>query len=372
LQYHLILTDECNLCCSYCRGKLFDIPAAGEPGLDVDESVPPDIAVDPDLLGAFFGKDPGCAITFYGGEPLLRADRIREIMRRFPDGRYLLHTNGILLDRLEPELLNRIDTIHISIDGPRALTDRNRGGGTFDTIMHNLRECVAGGYKGEIIARMTVTEDCDIAAAVEYLAWNDEFPFSSIHWQMDANFWHDYPHRPYARWVAKSYNPGIRRLVARWVDTMQNSGEVMRWYPFVGTMADLLAGTPSPLRCGAGHAGYAIMTDGTIIPCPCMVGIREYYLGHVATADPSSLSAVHVPGPCDGCDLYEFCGGRCLYAAVTRPWPEEGRRCVCTTVRTLHDALQAVLPDVRELIRSGIIAPDAFAFSRYNGCEIIP
>jgi uncharacterized protein len=372
LQYHLILTDECNLCCSYCRGKLFDprIPAC--PGPDVDESLPSELSVDLDLLCAFLRKDPDCAVTFYGGEPLLRADLIREIMRRLPSTPFMIHTNGILLDRLEPEFVNRFAAIHISIDGPASLTDRNRGEKTFEAIVGNLNRCVATGFQGEIIARMTVTEDCGIADAVEYLADNDAFPFSSIHWQLDANFWNDYEIRSFDRWADESYNPGIRRLVRAWVDAMRDEGVVKRWYPFLGTMGDLLAETPAPLRCGAGHAGYAIMTDGTIIPCPCMVGIRDYYLGTIADTRPAQIPTVPVPGPCAGCDLLAFCGGRCLYAAVTRPWPDEGRRTVCGTVRTLHAALTDVLPEVRELIRSGTIPADAFHFARYNGCEIIP
>ncbi len=370
MYYHLILTDECNLCCTYCRGKIFTTEPAET--VAVDDDLPVDLAVDPGQLYDFLRKDPEVALTFYGGEPLLRLDLIREIAANAPVRSFLLHTNGILLDRVEPGLAARLDTILVSIDGPPAITDANRGEGVFARITHNLRNLALAGYSGEVIARMTVTEATDIDAAVRYLAENEHFSFSSIHWQVDANFWNDYRQRTYAAWVEESYNPGIRSLVDAWVAAMREEGRVLRWYPFLDTMQDLLLDRPSLLRCGCGHGNYSIMTDGSIAPCPIMVGMREYYLGHIATADPGRLAKVPVPGPCAECSIQDFCGGRCLYAAVTRPWPEEGRKLVCDTVHNLHDALTAVLPEVRQLIRAGRIALADFDHAKFNSCEIIP
>jgi len=148
---------------------------------------------------------------------------------------------------------------------------------------------------------------------------------------------------------------------------------VPRWYPFIDLMEDLLSGRKSSLRCGAGHANFTIMTDGSIGPCPCMVGMRDYYLGHIRTSDPLALSPLPDPGSfCTGCGILTFCGGRCLYARVLRPWPEELERVVCGTVKNLHHGLNAALPKVRHLIREGIIGMEDFAHPRYNGCEIIP
>jgi uncharacterized protein len=372
MYYHLILTDECNLCCTYCRGKIFTTEPPNTTAVAVDDDLPVDLAVDPGQLCDFLRKDPEAALTFYGGEPLLRLDLIREIVARAPVRSFLIHTNGLLLDQIEPELAERFDTILVSIDGPPALTDANRGEGVFAQVTKNLRNLVSSGYAGEVIARMTVTEDTDIETAVRYLAENEHFSFSSIHWQMDANFWNDYHLRDFAAWVETNYNPGIRSLVRRWVTTMRDEGRVLRWYPFLDTMQDLLLDRPSLLRCGCGHENYSIMTDGSIAPCPIMVGMREYYLGHIATTEPGDLAKVPVPGPCTECSIRDFCGGRCLYSAITRPWPEEGQELVCDTVRNLHDALAEALPEVRQLIRSGRIALCDFDHHKFNSCEIIP
>ena len=75
---------------------------------------------------------------------------------------------------------------------------------------------------------MTVTESTDIVEAVHWLSDNPDHSFSSVHWQLDANFSHDFSHRSFQRWVNESYNPGILRLVADWVDHMENEGKVLR------------------------------------------------------------------------------------------------------------------------------------------------
>ncbi|HMK15891.1 MAG TPA: TIGR04084 family radical SAM/SPASM domain-containing protein, partial [Methanomicrobiales archaeon] len=340
---------------------------------DIDPDLPVDLAYDPELLYRFLEKDPGAALIFYGGEPLLRADLVSEMVRHAPAKRFLVQTNGLLLDRLPRTIVNRLDSLLVSIDGPPGVTDASRGEGTYDRVMANLAKIVAGGYRGEIIARMTVTERTDIAGAVRFLAGNGEFPFTSIHWQLDADLASDAGSRSFASWAGRSYNPGIRTLIHDWVDRIEDTGVVPRWYPFIDPMEDLLAGRESRLRCGAGHANFTIMTDGSIGPCPCMVGMRDFYLGHIRTSGPGDLPPVPETGSfCSGCDIRSFCGGRCLYARVLRPWPEDLERVVCGTVKNLHQGLTGALPRVRDLLGRGTITLADFAHPRYNGCEIIP
>jgi len=68
-------------------------------------------------------------LILYGGEPLLAMDLVREVVGDAPVSALILHTNGTLLDRLEPAVANRFDTVLVSIDGPEGLTDAHRGGG---------------------------------------------------------------------------------------------------------------------------------------------------------------------------------------------------------------------------------------------------
>jgi putative peptide-modifying radical SAM enzyme len=375
MYFHIILTDDCNLCCRYCRAKAFE--AEDEVELDqvpveIDENLAPDLNYDPALLYRFLARDPAPTVTFYGGEPLLRPALIERIVREAPVQRFMIQTNGLLLDRLAPAIINRFSTILVSLDGREALTDENRGAGVFSRVMANVKKIRENGYSGELIARMTVTERTDIFDAVRYLAENPEYSFTSIHWQLDANFTHDLSRRSFAEWVKKYYNPGIRALVALWVDNMEQNGQVRRWYPFIDPMEDFLYGRVSLLRCGAGHANYAIMTDGHIAPCPVMIGMRQYYVGHIKDADPQNLPRIAVGGECTTCHIRTFCGGRCLYSAIVQPWNPAGRQLVCGTVENLRDALTDALPRVRALIVSGCISLADFSHEKFNGCEIIP
>jgi putative peptide-modifying radical SAM enzyme len=376
LYFHLILTDDCNLCCSYCRARVFENPDGSNdisaPQIKIDPRIPPELNFNLDLLYGFLQKDPAPTLTFYGGEPLLRADLIDRIVREAPVQRFMMQTNGLLLGRLSPEIISRFATILVSLDGREALTDANRGAGTYRKVMENIKKIRHNGYNQELIARMTVNESTDIADAVHWLADNPDYSFSSIHWQLDANFSNDFSHRRFTEWVNKSYNPGILRLVADWVDHMENEGNVLRWYPFLDPMEDLLLGRQSLLRCGSGHANYSIMTDGHITPCPVMIGMSQYYVGHIRDADPQDLAVIAVNGECADCQIRGFCGGRCLYSNITKPWGAAERRIVCSTVETLHTGLMNALPRVKDLIASGVIYRADFSHEKYNGCEIIP
>jgi uncharacterized protein len=370
--YHLILTDKCNLSCSYCRGKSA-VPTDSNPGnCVIDTSLPVELAFDLDDLYLFLSRDPHPVLTFYGGEPLLRADLVREILRDAPAEKFILQTNGLLLHELGSADARRLDTILVSIDGPEALTDHYRGSGTYRKVMDEVQNVRSRGFCGELIARMTVAEATDIYSAVHFLADNQDCSFRSIHWQMDADFSDDFDYRNFGKWTRNSYNPGTMRLIHDWIRHMRETGEVLRWYPFLAPMQDLIIGGVARLRCGAGHANYSIMTDGHIAPCPVMVGMKDYYLGHVSTADPAALPEVPIKGACETCAISWFCGGRCLYSNIMRPWSEKQRKFVCETVENMYYGLMEVLPEVQRLLVEGHISLHDFAHTRYNGCEIIP
>ena len=374
MYFHLILTDNCNLCCSYCRAKAFEDldQSEGERSLVIDDNIPVELDYDLNQLYGFLKKDPGAALTFYGGEPLLRADLVERIMLDAPVQRFMIQTNGLLLDKLPTSVVNRFATILVSIDGRKELTDAGRGNGVYDRVMANVKLIRSNGFSGELIARMTITERTDISDAVRYLAANPDYSFSSIHWQVDANFAGDYSLRRFREWTVDSYNPGIRSLVRFWVETMERSGKVLRWYPFLDPVEDMLLGKTSRLRCGSGYANYSIMTDGNIGPCPVMIGMSQYYVGHISTSHPLALPEVPISGDCTDCRIMDFCGGRCLYSNITQPWGADERRLVCGTVEKLRECLNDALPMIKDLIRKGTISLDDFRHEKFNGCEIIP
>ena len=157
-----------------------------------------------------------------------------------------------------------------------------------------------------------------------------------------------------------------------WVDYMEAKGAVLRLYPFLGIANSLLFNKESLLRCGGGWINYAIQTDGFIVPCPTMWGMKDYYLGHISNADPLRLRKVFVGKPCTECSIFKVCGGRCLYANIAKRWNKDAYALVCDTVRGLVNAIEAELPRIKQLIRNGEVSQQNFEFMKYNGCEIIP
>ncbi|MDD1679120.1 MAG: TIGR04084 family radical SAM/SPASM domain-containing protein [Methanomicrobiales archaeon] len=372
MNYHLILTDYCNLCCSYCRGRVGEYDDGAAEAFVLDDDVPLELAYDLDTLASFLAGDPNPSVTFYGGEPLLRPDLITVIMNRIPKVKYLLHTNGTLLHQLPSSVINRIHTMSVSLDGPEALTDRNRGLGTYRTVVNNVRAVREGGFCGEIIARMTVSEGMDIGGAVRHLAGNMDLSFPSIQWQLDADFSRETGGDGFRSWIEGIYNPGIQDLIRWWVDVMRTTGHVLRWYPFLEPLQDMILGRRSLLRCGCGHESYGILTNGAIVPCPLMVGMKNYYIGHIASTQPDELPKYAIRGRCTDCRIRDFCGGRCLYSSVMGNWSEKRKDLICATVFNLHDRLKEVLPEIKDLLENNIIRPHDLDHPRFEGCEIIP
>ncbi|HLE75232.1 MAG TPA: TIGR04084 family radical SAM/SPASM domain-containing protein [Candidatus Bathyarchaeia archaeon] len=372
--FHVILTTECNLQCKYCFGESLEDFDADFSELNVDYSLPKKANYDFALLAQFCRRDPDCVLTFYGGEPLLCTSEIKQIMNTAKPKHFMIQTNGLLLNRLPPKYVNRFHTILVSIDGDEALTDHYRGKGTFRKVINNLNLIVKNGFRGELIARMTVMEQTDLHKQVTWLLDNSEFAFSSVHWQLNAGFWeNDYARRDFKRWSQTSYVPGIERLARSWVDHMEEKRVVQRLYPFLGIAHSLLHKEASLLRCGGGWINYAIQTDGFIIPCPTMWGIKNYYLAHISNADPLKLRKIPIGNePCTSCDILNICGGRCLYANITKRWNSGAYATVCSTVKALVNAIEAELPRIKQLITNGKVSLSDFEFLKYNGCEIIP
>jgi uncharacterized protein len=374
LNFYLTLNTDCNLQCRYCYGKSCEDFGSDFHGLQIDYATPRSMEFSVQTLRSFLRNDPNPLLIFYGGEPLLQLRKMEQIIDAMPRAQFVMQTNGLLLDRMGQKYVNRFQSIFVSLDGDRALTDYYRGRGTYDRVLKNVREKRESGFAGEIVARMTVGEETEIDSQVVALAENTELPNSSVHWQLDALFWqNDFPKRHFSDWAESSYNPRVKKLIDIWINRMRTDGKVLKLYPFLGVTESLLLGEPSRLRCGAGWNLFNIQTDGNITPCPVMAGLKDFYLGNVSETQLENMKGrVSVVSPCTECDIFSICGGRCLYANITKLWGEEGFRQVCSTVREMINALQESLPEIRALLEAGRISISDFHYQKYNGCEIIP
>ena len=360
MNYHLVLTRRCNLNCTYCHG-------GEDHGPDTEPMYPLD-----DLAG-FLGLDKDVQLMFYGGEPTLRIPLMTQIMDRFPNARFMLQTNALLLNRIPEPYVERFHSILVSIDGPRQTTDGYRSRGVYDTVLANVRWLRKAGYRGDVVARMAISQQSEIYRDVRHLLDIRNPKFDHVHWQLNAIWDAEGNWTNFDGWLTESYNPGITRLVNDWLKAMEH-GTVLGIVPFLPVTYTLITGKPSPLRCGSGLDTFVIHVDGTIGVCPISPDWPFSIVGDIWTTEPSSLrNRMKVDEPCTSCDEFGVCGGRCLFANKERLWGEAGFQKVCGTVRHLIGSLRAATPRIKELIAEGIITEEDFNYPEFNnGSEIIP
>jgi putative peptide-modifying radical SAM enzyme len=326
-----------------------------------------------DELANFIEQDDEPQLMFYGGEPLLRTDLMTKMFDRFPDARFMLQTNALLLDNVPEEYVKRIHSILISIDGREGVTDGYRSKGVYKRVLRNVRRLEEIGYDGDIVARMAVSQESDIFEDVTHLLDLRYPQFKNVHWQLNVVWDAEGNWTDYDRWIAEVYNPGISKLVQRWLTSMKN-GIVEGIVPFKPLMYSLLTGAGSTLRCGSGIDTFAIHIDGQIGICPISPDWEFSLVGDIWKSNPRNLQNImHVEEPCPSCDEYQVCGGRCLFANRQRLWGQEGFDKVCHTVKHLIAEIRGIVPDVRNLVEKGVISLDDFNYPEFNnGCEIIP
>ena len=138
--FHVVTTTECNLQCRYCFGETMDDFDEDFGDFKLDYALPKKANYSAKTLNRFCKEDPKCVLTFYGGEPLLNSNFIKQVMDNVSVKHFMIQTNGQLLDRLEPRYVNQFHTILVSIDGEETLTDYYRGKGTFRKRPHTVAD----------------------------------------------------------------------------------------------------------------------------------------------------------------------------------------------------------------------------------------
>lgn len=160
-QLILSVTEDCNFRCRYC------VFSGNYEGFRDHSRKYMDFSTAKKAIDQFFqlietkkryNPLKYATITFYGGEPLLNFNLIRDCVNyidsQYDDysPKYNMTTNGSLLSEDKANWLMEHDFhILVSLDGPEEEHDRNRmyanGRGTFKDVMKNIRRIMDRGYK---------------------------------------------------------------------------------------------------------------------------------------------------------------------------------------------------------------------------------
>ena len=142
----LHLSHDCNLRCRYCFANQGDYHGKRE-------NMPLNVALKAvDMLIAKSGSVKNLEMDFFGGEPLMNFDVLRQTVSYAKEQaqkagkifKFTCTTNGLLLDREKSDYLNEeMDNVVLSLDGRREVNDFARpcpnGRGSFDLIVDNFR-----------------------------------------------------------------------------------------------------------------------------------------------------------------------------------------------------------------------------------------
>lgn len=186
-QLLLIVTDSCNLRCKYCiYGG--DYEGYRNHGLEQMSFETAKKAIDyyHQLHQNIFIPNKLMAINFYGGEPLIQFDLIKqcvEYARSLDDGfEFSLTTNGTLMKEEHADFLieNQFNLV-FSIDGPQSQHDRNRvyarGKGTFNDVVKAIdmiREKDPEYFNTRVMTNSVIDKDADLIQLNDFFVGNQE------------------------------------------------------------------------------------------------------------------------------------------------------------------------------------------------------
>lgn len=296
VELQLFTTLRCNLRCTYCSESVGDV--RGSRG-DVEYSM---AALDRFIETHLRGRE--VYVTFYGGEPTLNLDFVRQVMRAYPRFRYQLQTNGTLLHRLPEEICAGLANVLVSVDGGRETTDGYRGRGVYNRVMRNLGK-VRPRIRGTITARVTWAHADTTLAELEGLLEHCDFVYFQFAHRDDV-YGEDEMQRK-------------KRVLSQVVDRFFASDELFPVIPVMGIVRNKLmpelAGkaTAGLTQCRVSSNIVNVLPDGSLFPCPDMAWAPEMRQGSIQdnTLSRSALQP-HASMPCERCEALAWCRRNCM------------------------------------------------------------
>lgn len=316
----LHIAHDCNLSCKYCF--------AGEGEYHGDRSLMSlqvgKAAID--FLIANSGSRRNLEVDFFGGEPLMNFDVVKEIVaygrsREKACGknfRFTLTTNGMLLTDEVMEFANReMSNVVLSVDGRQRVHDQMRptpnGKGSYAHIMPRFRKMAELRGQTNYYVRGTFTHyNLDFAADVLHLA-DEGFKQISVEPVVAA------PEEDYA--IRKEDIPKLCEEYDKLAVEMLKRKKEGRGFHFFHFMIDLEQGPCVAKRlsgCGSGTEYLAVTPWGDLYPCHQFVGEEEFLLGNVADGitntgvrDAFKLCNVYAKDKCRECFARFYCSGGC-------------------------------------------------------------
>lgn len=316
----LHIAHDCNLACKYCfaeEGEYHGRRALMS--LEVGKK-----AID--FLIENSGNRRNLEVDFFGGEPLMNWEVVKEIVRYGrskeeiynKNFRFTLTTNGVLLDDEVMEFVNKeMSNVVLSLDGRKEVNDAMRpfrnGKGSYDLIVPKFQKLADSRNQTDYYVRGTFTHD------------NLDFSKDVIHFadlgfkQMSIEPVVGEDSEKYA--IKKEDLPKIMEEYDNLAKEYIKRHKEGRGFNFFHFMIDLEQGPCVAKRlsgCGSGTEYLAVTPWGDLYPCHQFVGQEEFLLGNVNEGitrqdicDEFKLCNVYAKDKCQECFARYYCSGGC-------------------------------------------------------------
>jgi len=234
------------------------------------------------------------AVSFCGGEPLLRSD-IGELLSRAQrlKLRTSLTTNGwFVLDRTDE--LRDLQGITISLDGPREIHDGIRGEGSHRRVLNAVDWAVRSKkkvYTATVLSRYNpgiIEYVCSLGIRMGFIPFfQPATPYA---------FSRDFPEK----WKLE---PGELKSMARMMRNLKSKNvPVGNSYAYLNYL-EQAPDFASRLPCSAGRSFLTVLPDGRLVPCHMCIGDTPPLFDNKPFLDTCSMIS---PPRCTGCAIAPY------------------------------------------------------------------
>ncbi len=316
----LHIAHDCNLACRYCFAEEGEYKGDRSlMSLEVGKRAL-------DFLIENSGSRRNLEVDFFGGEPLMNFDVVKELvvygrnLEKIHDKkfRFTLTTNGVLLNDEIMEFANQeMSNVVLSIDGRKEVHDfmrpsRNKKG-SYDLILPKFQKLADSRNQTNYYVRGTFTHhNLDFSEDVAHLA---DLGFQQISVEPVVAL----EDEEYA--IKEGDLPKLFQEYDKLAKLMLDRKKEGKDFNFFHFMIDLTGGPCVAKRlsgCGSGTEYLAVTPWGDLYPCHQFVGIPEYLMGNVFDGilkkeirEEFRYCNVYAKDKCKDCFAKFYCSGGC-------------------------------------------------------------
>lgn len=328
MSVYLLLTQSCNLGCSYCLNGAMTYKA--EKALMSEEIAYAGVKKCLESLN----PDGKLEIVFFGGEPLLNWPLAKKVilfcesnLKRQHQQKQIVYHMTSNLSFLPSDLIEWAQKYQINflcdIDGPPKIHDKCRpykgGGSSYRDITANVQRLVDSGLN--VSLRATVTS----------FNQHHMIETAALHKSLGARGSAFVPVNPVNSdevILKDEFLPSpevmIRGLQEIYKSKIWDSSNL---FPFSVYASKIHPGTRIVMGCGAPYGNTPVVdVHGGVHPCIYLVGIKRFYLGNLMQDDypqeevlDGMMDLLHVDNleDCRECSWRYICGGGCPVGRLT-------------------------------------------------------